>query len=118
MLDMFSKMEQQSTLKDIVIDKYHCIDMWEHDLRPAYGNLGSLTQLKCPVVVMTGTCTSRTEEVILKSLNLSNVTAVRQSWDRENISLFVKKSGWQGSGYSLNFGELYWSMWVWLLFKW
>lgn len=65
--------------------------MWGHDFRPAYANLGSLTQLRCPVVAMTGTCTSRTEKVILKSLNLSNVTVVRQSCDRENISLFVKQ---------------------------
>ena len=91
MLDMFSKMEQKNTLKYIVIDECHCIDMWGHDFRPAYANLGSLTQLRCPVVAMTGTCTSRTEEVILKSLNLSNVTVVRQSCDRENISLFVKQ---------------------------
>ena len=57
---------------------------------PAYANLGSLTQLTCPVVAMTGTCTARTEDVILKSLNLNDATVVRQSCDRENIFLFVK----------------------------
>ena len=41
-------------------------------------------------MAMTGTCTTRTEEVILASLNISDATIVRQSCDRENISLFVK----------------------------
>ena len=64
--------------------------MWGHAFRPAYANLGSLTQLKCLVVAMTGTCTARTEDVILKSLNLNDATFVRQSCDWENNSLFVK----------------------------
>ena len=64
--------------------------MWGYDFRPAYADLGNLSNLNCPIVAMTGTCTARTEEVISKSLNLSDFTVVRQSCDRENISLFVK----------------------------
>ncbi|XP_068712791.1 uncharacterized protein [Montipora foliosa] len=90
LLDMISKMQQKNTLQFIVIDECHCIDMWGHAFRPAYANLGSLTHLKCPVVAMTGTCTARTEDAILKSLNLNDATVVRQSCDRENNSLFVK----------------------------
>jgi len=64
--------------------------MWGYDFRPAYGNLRNLSKFKCPTVAMTGTCTARTEEVIMKSLNLTDATVVRQSCDRDNISLFVK----------------------------
>lgn len=85
-----SIMETKNTLSHLVIDECHCIDMWGFDLRPAYANLGHLSRFKCPVVAMTGTCTSRTEEVILASLNISDATIVRQSCDRENISIFVK----------------------------
>ena len=90
MKEIFSKMEEKNTLNYIVIDECHCIDMWGYDFRPAYANLGNLSKFKCPVVAMTGTCTARTEEVILKSLNLTDATVVRQSCDRDNISLFVK----------------------------
>lgn len=90
MQEIFSKMESKNTLSHIVIDECHCIDMWGFDFRPAYANLGNLSRLKCPLVAMTGTCTTRTEEVILTSLNISDATIVRQSCDRENISLFVK----------------------------
>ena len=90
MEQVFSTMESKNTLSHNVIDECHCIDIWGFDFRPAYANLGHLSRFKCPLVAMTGTCTSRTEEVILASLNISDATIVRQSCDRENISLFVK----------------------------
>ena len=90
MEQIFLTMESKNTLGHVVIDECHCIDMRGFDFRPAYANLGNLSRFKCPLVVMTGTCTSRTEEVILASLNISKTTIVRQSCDRENISVFVK----------------------------
>lgn len=90
MLEILSKMKSKNTLKYIVIDECHCIDMWGFDFRPAYANLGSLSSLNCQIIAMTATCTARTEEVILTTLNLKNATVVRQSCDRPNISLFVK----------------------------
>ena len=90
MQQLFSKMKEKNTLQYIIINECHCIDMWGLDFRPAYANLGSLSNFKCPIVAMTGTCTARTEEVILTSLSISDATVVRQSCNRENISLFVK----------------------------
>ena len=90
MEQIFTSMESKNTLSHIVTDECHCLDMWGFDFRPAYANLGRLSRFKCLLVAMTGTCTSRTEEVILASLNISDATVVRQSCDRENISLFVK----------------------------
>lgn len=96
MHDIFTKMESKSTLKYIVIDESHCIDMWGFDFRPAYANLGSLSRLSCPIIAMTATCTTRSEEVILNTLNLTDATVVRQSCDRPNISLFVKSKKGDG----------------------
>jgi len=90
MEEIFSTMKLKKTLSIIVIDECHCIDMWGFDFRPAYGNLGHLSSFKCPLVAITGTCTTRTQGVILASLNISDATIVRQSCDRKNLSLHVK----------------------------
>ena len=71
-----STMESKNTLSHIVIDECHCIDIWGFDSRPAYANLGRLPRFKCPLVGMTGACTSRTEREILASLNISDATIV------------------------------------------
>lgn len=74
MLEIYSKMKQKNTLKQIVIDECHCIDMQGFDFGPAYANLGSLSSLNCQIIGMTATCSAKTEEVILKTLNLNNTT--------------------------------------------
>jgi superfamily II DNA helicase RecQ len=91
MLDVFSKMKSNETITYIVIDECHCIDMWGFDFRAAYVcHLHLLTSLNCQVIALTATCTPRTEEVILSSLNLDNVKRIKQTCDRPNISLIVK----------------------------
>lgn len=84
-------MSTKATLNYIVVDESHCIDMWGFDFRPAYAELGVLSALSCPVIAFTATCTSRTEKVIISSLQLTNPTIIRQTCNRENISLFVKQ---------------------------
>lgn len=90
MLEIFAKMKSKGTIKYIVVDECHCIDMWGFDFRPAYANLSVLSSLECQIIALAVTCTSRTEAVIISSLNLTNATVVRQTCDRPNISLFVK----------------------------
>ena len=89
-------MKGKDTLKYIVVDESHCVDMWGLGFRPAYAELGSLSSLSCPIVALTATCTSRTEKVITSSLGLTNPTIVRQTCNRENISLFVKRKKGDG----------------------
>ena len=103
MLEKFSKMKSQGTLTYFVIDECHCIDMWGYDFRPAYANLGNLSSLKCQIVALTATCTARTEQVIIKSLNLSNATIVRQTCDRPNITLLVKAKKSDGKDQIVDF---------------
>ena len=83
------EMKQKGNLSFIVIDECHCVDMWGFDFRPAYAELGTLASLDCPIVALTATCSSRTEEVITSSLQLTNHKTIRQSCNRENISLSV-----------------------------
>ena len=90
MLDVFLKMKCNGTISYIVIDECHCTDMWGFDFRPAYANLSCLTELNCQVIALTATCSPRTEDVILSSLNLHKATVIRQTCDRPNISLSVQ----------------------------
>ena len=76
--------------------------MWGFDFRPAYANLGKLASLNCQVIALTATCTPRTEEIILSSLNLANVTTIRQTCDRPNISLIVKPKKGDGKEQATN----------------
>ena len=52
----------------------HLLLAWGFDLSPACANLSHLSRYKCPLVATTGTCTTRTEEVILTPLNISDAS--------------------------------------------
>ena len=90
LMDVFKKMKSKGTIKYITIDECHCIDLWGFDFRPAYANLGILSELNCQIVALTATCTSRTEAVIISSLKLTDAIVIRETCNRPNISLFVK----------------------------
>ena len=51
---------------------------------------------------MTATCSPRTEKIILSSLNLNNVTTIRGTCDRPNISLIVKPKKGDGKEQATN----------------
>ena len=91
MRNVLEQMKTKGTLTYIVVDECHCVDMWGFDFRPAYGELGVLSKLNCPIVALTATCTSRTEKVIISSLQLIDPVTIRQTCNRENIFLCVKQ---------------------------
>ena len=94
---VLEQMKTKGTLSYIVVHECHCVDMWGFDFRPAYGELGVLSKLNCPIVVtLTATCTSRTEKVIISSLQLIDPVTIRQTCNRENIFLFVKQKKGDG----------------------
>ncbi len=95
-MDVFKKMKAKGTLSYIALDECHCIDLWGFDFRPAYANLGILSELNCKIVALTARCTSRTEAVILSSLKLTHAIVIRQTCNRPNISLLVKSK--KGNG--------------------
>ncbi len=95
-MDVFKKMKAKGTLSYIALDECHCIDLWGFDFRPAYANLGILSELNCQIVALTATCTSRTEAVILSSLKLTDAIVIRETCNRPNISLLVKSKKGDG----------------------
>ena len=62
----------------------HLLLTWGFDLSPACANLSHLSRLKCPLVAMTGNCTTRTEVVILAPLNISDASRKKLETEMDN----------------------------------
>lgn len=83
----------------MVVDEAHCISTWGHDFRPSYRqivHLLSALAAKNPLVKilgLTATADQRVEQDIKQQLTLSGkeVTVMRETMDRPNISLLVTK---------------------------
>ena len=56
-IDVLPKIKSNGTLAYIVTDGCHCIDRSRFDFQPAYGNLGLLANLNCPVTALNATFT-------------------------------------------------------------
>jgi len=80
----------------IAVDESHCVSEWGHDFRPQYRKIGSVLRgheiLKTvPIVALTATAVPRVQIDILKSLHLRDPNVVKQSFDRENLIISVKR---------------------------
>ena len=80
----------------IAVDESHCVSEWGHDFRKEYRQIGSylrshdvLTHI--PIVALTATAVPRVQKDIITSLQLRQPNVVKQSFDRDNLVITVKR---------------------------
>ena len=61
---LMEKLASSNVINFFVIDEAHCIDTWGFHFRPSYCELWKLGGLACPILAMTGTATSRTQDCL------------------------------------------------------
>ena len=78
------------------ISQSHCVSEWGHDFRPQFRSIGSEIRAHpvlsaVPIVALTATAIPRVQNDIISSLHLQNPIISKQSFDRSNLVLSVKR---------------------------
>lgn len=75
-------------VNQLVIDEAHCISQWGHDFRPAYLEIANIKTIlpAVPIIALTASATPKTQEDIVKNLDLHNPNIFTKSFARTNLS--------------------------------
>ncbi|GJM94613.1 hypothetical protein PR202_ga11275 [Eleusine coracana subsp. coracana] len=118
LMEPLKKLAAKPGIALFAIDEVHCVSKWGHDFRPDYRKLSMLrenfssSKLKflkhnIPLMALTATATVPVREDIVKSLKMSDDTAiVLTTFFRSNLRFTVKNSKTSASSYVKDFQQL------------
>lgn len=91
--DEFVSILQGLDISLIAVDEAHCISGWGHDFRPSYRKIGKLLDFlspRPPLLALTATATPQVETDICQKLKMTNPSVYKASFDRPNLTFFVR----------------------------
>ena len=89
----FQERLSQFNVNLIAVDEAHCVSEWGHDFRPSYLQIKDLRQIlpDVPMLALTATATPQVEKELIELLGLSNPQIYKASFEREKLSLSVRR---------------------------
>ena len=78
----------------VAIDEAHCISQWGYDFRPSYLKIASLRDFisnEVPFLALTATATPAVIKDIVSKLELREPNILKTSFERKNISYYVRR---------------------------
>ncbi|MDR1592734.1 MAG: DNA helicase RecQ [Prevotellaceae bacterium] len=74
------------------IDEAHCISEWGHDFRPEYRRIRPIINRigNAPVIALTATATPKVQHDIQKTLEMTDATVFKSSFNRSNLYYEVR----------------------------
>jgi len=91
---LFAEKLPEMPINLIAVDEAHCISQWGYDFRPSYLNIPVLRKSKpdIPIIALTATATQQVLDHTIDQLELKNTKIYRTSFERKNLTYYVRAS--------------------------
>lgn len=78
----------------IAVDEAHCISQWGYDFRPSYLNIAEIREFLpgVPILALTATATPDVIDDIQDKLKFKQKNVFRKSFERKNLTYYVKQT--------------------------
>jgi len=93
MTSLFREHLKRMNVSLIAVDEAHCVSQWGYDFRPPYLKIAEIRKYlpNIPILALTATATPEVVADIQKKLEFKKSNVIQVSFERKNLSYFVKK---------------------------
>ena len=90
---LFRERLKRMNVNLLAIDEAHCVSQWGYDFRPPYLKIAEIREYmpRVPLLALTATATPIVVKDIQQKLLFSNDNVIQMSFERKNLSYFVRK---------------------------